>query len=235
MLPHSGTLTDAELSARIENPTSADLLLLMELQRRRTCPSSPPSWCSEALRPFGQAPAEHHGLLIAELEKVTRGETSAATCCRHWWHASAATDCGGGFAATITASGYGHWRATTGRRRRRSTRGSSMRWCAGHCLWTFSRLEAQHRLISPNRRRSKEARLLTNGSGGMGCSPAPPPAGSSDRSRGSRPRPADRPFPPPPLGRAASPRLPHPLRSDAAATLPNAEITALKLYFVYLR
>ena len=41
---------------------SADLLLLMELQRRRTCRSSLLSWCSEALRPFGQAPAEHHGL-----------------------------------------------------------------------------------------------------------------------------------------------------------------------------
>ena len=52
---------------------SADLPLLMELQRRRTCRSSLLGWCTEALVPIGQTPAAHHRLLVEELEKVTRG------------------------------------------------------------------------------------------------------------------------------------------------------------------
>ena len=54
-----------------------DLLLHTEVQRRRNCRSSLLAWCSEALLPIGRRPAAHHRLLIAELEKVIRGETPA--------------------------------------------------------------------------------------------------------------------------------------------------------------
>ena len=50
--------------------------LWTEVQRRRTCRSSLLTWCAEALRPIGQTPAAHHRLLIEELEKVVRGETT---------------------------------------------------------------------------------------------------------------------------------------------------------------
>lgn len=39
------------------------------------CRSSLLAWCTEALAPFGQAPAAHHRLLIGELENVIHGET----------------------------------------------------------------------------------------------------------------------------------------------------------------
>lgn len=45
------------------------------LLRRRRIRTSLEAWCIEALAPQGLKPAAHHRLLIAELEKVARGET----------------------------------------------------------------------------------------------------------------------------------------------------------------
>ena len=52
----------------------AELRLLIELRRRRECRASFLAWCIEALRPYGQAPAAHHRLLINELQAVAEGQ-----------------------------------------------------------------------------------------------------------------------------------------------------------------
>jgi len=66
-------MPDGGTRARPESPALAELRLLQELQRRRECRRSFLAWCIEALAPFGQTPAAHHRLLIAELQAVADG------------------------------------------------------------------------------------------------------------------------------------------------------------------
>jgi hypothetical protein len=43
------------------------------MRRRRFCRRSFLAWCTAALAPYGQAPAAHHRLLIAELQGLADG------------------------------------------------------------------------------------------------------------------------------------------------------------------
>ena len=68
-MPDGATLT------RARSGRDAELLVLNEIARRRECRRSFLAWCIEALRPYGQTPAAHHRLLIAELQAVADGLT----------------------------------------------------------------------------------------------------------------------------------------------------------------
>lgn len=56
-----------------EHPAVTEYRMLTEQLRRRECRRSFLAWCIAALAPFGQAPAAHHRLLIAELQAVADG------------------------------------------------------------------------------------------------------------------------------------------------------------------
>jgi predicted phage terminase large subunit-like protein len=53
----------------------AETRLLETIEHRRECRRSFLAWCIAALAPFGQTPAAHHRLLIAELQAVMDGDT----------------------------------------------------------------------------------------------------------------------------------------------------------------
>jgi predicted phage terminase large subunit-like protein len=59
--------------AKPEHPAVTEYRMLTEQLRRRECRRSFLAWCIEALAPFGQTPAAHHRLLIAELQAVADG------------------------------------------------------------------------------------------------------------------------------------------------------------------
>lgn len=59
----------------LDGSGSDDLYALRETRRRRLCRNSFLAFCIEALKPFGQTPAAHHRLLIAELQAVADGAT----------------------------------------------------------------------------------------------------------------------------------------------------------------